>query len=196
MAPEAVEALCDCLTDTGNFANPASFQHSFGEQASKKVEQSRTEIATALNCHPRDLIFTSGATESNNLALKGIALGHQHKGNHIVTNASEHKAVLDPCRYLETQGFQVTYLRPDSSGRFEIESMLNAITGQTILVSLMHVNNETGVIHDIDSIAKSIKQKGIFFHVDAAQSAGKLPIDLAESPIDLLSISGHKIYGP
>lgn len=196
MAPEAAEALVTCLTLSNNFANPASLQHIFGERANELVEQSRTEIASYLNCKPGDLIFTSGATESNNLAIKGVALSYRNKGNHIVTSASEHKAVLDTCKYLESIGFQITYIRPDINGRIDLDYILAALTDKTILVSLMHVNNETGVIQDIDQVAKALKQKDIVFHVDAAQSAGKLPIDLTESSIDLLSISGHKMYGP
>ena len=196
MAPEAVQALCSSLTLDDNFANPASLQHSFGERANDLVENSRTNMATYLNCKHSDLIFTSGATESNNLAIKGIALGYQDKGKHIITSASEHKAVLDTCKHLESIGFSVTYLRPDLEGKISVEQVLSAITSDTILVSLMQVNNETGYIQDINQIAKALEQEDVFFHVDAAQSAGKLPLDLSDIPIDLLSISGHKIYGP
>jgi len=195
MAPEAFVAMAQCLTLDGEFANPASVQHELGERANVLVEQARSEIASLLNCKSNDLIFTSGATESNNLAIKGIALGYQKKGSHIITSASEHKSVLDTCKYLESIGFKVTFIRPDLNGRLGLEDILDALTDETILVSLMHVNNETGVIEDIELIAQALKDKDIFFHVDAAQSAGKLKLDLNETPIDLLSISAHKFYG-
>lgn len=196
MAPEACAAMAQCLTMDGAFANPASIQHELGEYANGLVEQARSEIANLLNCKSNDLLFTSGATESNNLAIKGIALSYQNKGNHIVTSASEHKAVLDTCKYLERTGFRVTYLRPNLNGQLNLDYILDALTDKTILVSLMHVNNETGIIQDIDLIAQALKDKDIFFHVDAAQSAGKIKIDLTKTPIDLLSISAHKLYGP
>lgn len=196
MAPEAGAAMAHCLTMDGEFANPASLQHRFGERANALVEGARSEIAHLLNCKSSDLIFTSGATESNNLAIKGIALSYQKKGNHIITSASEHKAVLDTCKYLESIGFKVTYLRPDLNGYLSLDCILDVLTDQTILVSLMHVNNETGVIQDIDLIAQALKDKDLFFHVDAAQSSGKVKIDLTKTPIDLLSISAHKLYGP
>jgi cysteine desulfurase len=196
MAPEAVAAMVECLSMDGVFANPASLQHELGELANSVVEEARSEIARLLHCKSNDLIFTSGATESNNIAIKGIALRYQIKGNHIITSASEHKAVLDTCKYLENVGFNVTYLRPDNNGIFSLDCILDALTDKTILVSLMHVNNETGVIQNIDLVAQALKDKGIFFHVDAAQSAGKLTIDLAKTPIDLLSVSAHKFYGP
>lgn len=202
MAPEAAAAMAQCLTMDGIFANPASLQHEFGERANALIERSRAGIASLLNCNPNDLIFTSGATESNNLAIKGIALSGfprrsmGTRGNHIITSASEHKAVLDTCKYLESIGFKVTFLRPDHNGRLSIDCIFDALTDETILVSLMHVNNETGVIQDIDLIAQALKDKDLFFHVDAAQSAGKVKIDLTKTPIDLLSISAHKLYGP
>jgi cysteine desulfurase len=196
MAPEAATAMALCLTHEGDFANPASLQHSFGERAHNIIEEARADIAQFLNCKTVDVVFTSGATESNNLAIKGIALKYQSKGNHIITSASEHKAVLDTCKYLETIGFKITYLRPDYNGCISVDSILEALTDKTILVSLMHVNNETGVIQDIELIAQALKEKDLFFHVDAAQSAGKINIDLVKTPIDLLSISAHKLYGP
>lgn len=196
MAPEAVAAMLPCLTGDGTFANPASLQHHFGERAHALIEDARADMAKLLSCKASELIFTSGATESNNLAIKGIALRYQHKGRHIITSATEHKSILDCCKYLEGIGFQITYLRPDQQGQLSLDCILAALTEQTILVSLMQVNNETGVIQDIDRIAQALKDKDLFFHVDAAQSAGKLNIDLANTPIDLLSLSGHKFYGP
>lgn len=196
MAPEAVDELMRYLTLSGNFANPASLQHAYGEKSNHAVENSRADIASILNCKSSDLIFTSGATESNNLAIKGIAHSYLHKGNHIITSASEHKAVLDTCKYLESAGFLIDYLHPDINGNITLDQVLSAITDDTILVTLMHVNNETGVIHNIAEIAHALKAKDIFFHVDASQSAGKLPLDLTAMPIDLVSISGHKFYGP
>jgi len=196
MAIESIEALNRCCSITGHFANPASLQHVFGEEASDIVEKSRKKIANVLKCKANDVIFTSGATESNNLALRGFALANQNKGNHIITSASEHKSVLDTYKHLECVGFDVTYLKPDNDGIITIQQVLDAITDSTILVSLMHVNNETGVIQDIAGFAEALASKGICFHVDAAQSAGKLSIDLESFPIHLLSVSGHKIYGP
>lgn len=195
MAREAVTAMMQCLTKEGTFANPASLQHGFGERANALIETARTDMALCLHCKANELIFTSGATESNNLAIKGIALGYQNKGKHIITSASEHKSVLDTCKYLESIGFTVSFLRPDFNGRISLNAILNALTHETILVSLMHVNNETGVIQELEPIAHALKERNILFHVDAAQSAGKLNIDLSKTPIDLLSLSAHKFYG-
>ena len=203
MAPEVALAMAECLTLEGDFANPASLQHIFGERSYNLVEKARTDIANFFNCKASDLVFTSGATEANNLAIKGLALSLQNKRKHIITSATEHKAVIDTCKYLETLGFNVTYLKPDNNGLIELDTLLAAITEDTFLVSLMHVNNETGVIQNIEAIAHALKEKQqafsdqtLYFHVDAAQSAGKLDIDLNQTPIDLLSISGHKCYGP
>ncbi|MDO9140658.1 MAG: aminotransferase class V-fold PLP-dependent enzyme, partial [Methylobacter sp.] len=157
MAPEAVTAMLQCLTGDGAFANPASLQHHFGERAHALIEDARADMAKSLGCKSSELIFTSGATESNNLAIKGIALRYQHKGRHIITSATEHKSILDCCKYLEGIGFQITYLRPDQQGQLSLDCILAALTEQTILVSLMQVNNETGVIQDIDRIAHALK---------------------------------------
>lgn len=196
MAPEAVEAMLPYLTKTGTFANASAIQHCFGETAEAVVEQARNEIAELLRAKARDFVFTSGATESNNLAIKGIAQTYKDRGKHLITSAIEHKSVLDTCKTLETQGFSITYLRPNSDGRIDLNELLNAITDETILVSIMHVNNETGVIQPIEEIAEALADKDLFLHVDAAQSAGKLAIDLSATPIDLLSMSAHKFYGP
>ena len=196
MATEVALAMAECLTLEGDFANPASLQHSFGERAYYLIETARVDIAHILKCKAHDLIFTSGATEANNLAIKGLALSPQNTRKHIITSATEHKAVIDTCKYLETQGFKVSYLKPENNGLINHDKLLAAITSETFLVSLMHVNNETGVIQDIEAIALALQDKDLHFHVDAAQSAGKLKIDLSQTPIDLLSISGHKFYGP
>ena len=196
MATEVALAMAECLTLEGDFANPASLQHSFGERAYNLIETARVEIAHILKCKAHDLIFTSGATEANNLAIKGLALSPQNTRKHIITSATEHKAVIDTCKYLETQGFKVSYLKPENNGLINLDKLSAAITPETFLVSLMHVNNETGVIQDIEAIALALQDKDLHFHVDAAQSAGKLKIDLSQTPIDLLSISGHKFYGP
>ncbi|WP_431065267.1 cysteine desulfurase family protein [Methylotuvimicrobium sp.] len=195
-APEAVEAMLPYLTQSGLFANPASTQHCLGEAAESAVEHARTQIAKLIGADAKDFIFTSGATESSNLAIKGIALTYRGRGRHIITSAIEHKSVLDTCKYLENEGFSVTYLSPNKEGMINTKDLLNAITDETIMVSVMHVNNETGVIQPIEQIADALAGTNLFFHVDAAQSAGKLAIDLSKTPIDLLSISAHKFYGP
>ena len=193
--PRVIEKMQDCLSLEGNFGNPASRSHIFGWKAEEAVEEARSNVAALVNCDPREIVWTSGATESDNLAIKGAARFYKDKGNHIITSKIEHKAVLDSCRQLEREGFQVTYLDPDNTGIISPTQVLDAITEDTILVSLMHVNNEIGVINDIEGIAEITRPKGIIFHVDAAQSTGKVEIDLKKFKIDLMSFSSHKTYG-
>jgi len=194
--PRVAEKMMHCLTLDGTFGNPASRSHRFGWQAEEAVDEARNHIADLLGADPREIVFTSGATESNNLAIKGIAHFYEKQGKHIITSKTEHKAVLDPCRYLEGQGFEVTYLEPQSDGIISLQQVEAAMRPDTILVSLMHVNNEIGVIQDIAAIGELCRAKKVFFHVDAAQSAGKLPIDVEAMKVDLMSLSAHKIYGP
>jgi cysteine desulfurase len=194
--PRVVKKMQECLSLDGNFGNPASRSHSFGWKAEEAIEQARSDVASLVNCDPREIVWTSGATESDNLAIKGSARFNKAKGNHIITSKVEHKAVLDSCRQLEREGFEISYLDPNSNGIITPEMVVNSITDQTILVSLMHINNEIGVINDIESIGKITRERGIIFHVDAAQSTGKLPIDLSKLEVDLMSFSAHKTYGP
>ncbi|MGI1671084.1 MAG: IscS subfamily cysteine desulfurase [Neptuniibacter sp.] len=194
--PRVAEKMIDCLTMEGNFGNPASRSHLFGWKAEEAVENARRQVADLINADPREIVWTSGATESDNLAIKGAAHFYQKKGKHIITSKIEHKAVLDTCRQLEREGFEVTYLTPNTDGLIEPSAVAEAIREDTILVSLMHVNNEIGTITDIQAIGELTRSKGIIFHVDAAQSAGKIDIDLSDCKVDLMSISGHKMYGP
>ena len=194
--PRVVSKMQDCLSLDGNFGNPASRSHAFGWKAEEAVEEARFHVAALVNCDPREIVWTSGATESDNLAIKGAALFNKSKGNHIITSKVEHKAVLDSCRQLERDGFEVTYLDPGENGIVTPESVEKAITDKTILVTLMHINNEIGTINDIKSIGALTRPRGIIFHVDAAQSTGKLEIDLSELEVDLMSFSAHKTYGP
>ena len=194
--PRVVTKMQECLSLEGNYGNPASRSHEFGWKAEKAVEEARENVASLVNCDHREIIWTSGATESDNLAIKGAARFYRKKGNHIITSKIEHKAVLDSCRQLEREGFEVTYLDPDSSGIITSEELIKNIKDETILVSLMHVNNEIGVINDIAEMGEITREKGIVFHVDAAQSTGKVPIDLASIKVDLMSFSAHKTYGP
>lgn len=194
--PRVVTRMTECLSVDGNFGNPASRSHVFGWKAEEVAEQARQQVADLVNCDPREIVWTSGATEADNLALKGVAHFYQSRGKHIITSKVEHKAVLDSCRQLEREGYELTYLEPDEKGIISPEKVAEAIREDTILVSLMHVNNEIGVVTDIESIGKITREKKVLFHVDAAQSAGKIEIDLDRMQVDLMSFSGHKIYGP
>lgn len=194
--PRVAQKMSDCLLTDGNFGNPASRSHIYGWLAEEAVEEARTQVAKLLNCDPREIVWTSGATESDNLAIKGVAEAQGASRRHIVTSVIEHKAVLDTCAYLETKGFDVTYLVPGSSGIVEPAQVAAALRPDTLLVSLMHVNNEIGVINDIAAIGEICRAAGVLFHVDAAQSAGKVPIDLAVMKVDLMSLSAHNMYGP
>jgi len=194
--PRVAQKMIACLLTEGNFGNPASRSHVYGWQAEEAVEEARVLVAKLLNCDPREIIWTSGATESDNLAIKGVAEAAGAQRRHIITSALEHKAVLDTCGYLETKGFEVTYLTPDATGVIESRQVAAALRADTLLVSLMHANNEIGVINDIAAIGAVCRAAGVLFHVDAAQSAGKVPIDLAVMKIDLMSLSAHKMYGP
>lgn len=199
VAPEVAEAMMACLTLTGNFANPASRSHVYGWQAEEAVEEARGEVAALIHADPREVVWTSGATEANNLALKGAAARYreaQAQGGHIVISAIEHKAVLDPAHWLEQQGFQVTRLQPDQYGRVASAELQGALRDDTFLVSIMHVNNELGTINDIAELGAICRAHGCLFHVDAAQSAGRLTLDMQQQPVDLLSLSAHKMYGP
>ena len=191
-----VSEMVKCLSYDGDFGNPASRSHSFGWQAEHMVEKAREQIADFINADSKEIIFTSGATESDNLAIKGIAKFYQKKGNHIITMKTEHKAVLDSCRQLEREGFEVSYLSPESDGLLSLETLENAISSNTILVTIMHVNNEIGVIQDIEKIGNICKKHKVYFHVDAAQSPGKVVIDLKKLEVDAMSLSAHKVYGP
>jgi len=194
--PRVAERMCTYLTPQGQFGNPASRSHVFGWQADEAVEEARRNVAALVNADPREIVWTSGATESDNLAIKGAAHFYKKNGKHIVTLKTEHKAVLDSCRQLEREGYEVTYLDPESSGLLDLEKFTQALRDDTVLVSVMHVNNEIGVIQDIEAIGELCRQRKIIFHVDAAQSAGKVPIDLQTLKVDLMSFSAHKIYGP
>ena len=192
--PRVVEKMVPWLYE--NFGNPASRSHAYGWDAEEAVEQARAEVAALINADPREIIWTSGATESDNLAIKGAAQFYASRGKHIITVKTEHKAVLDPCRDLERQGFKVTYLDVQDNGLLDIEAFKKALRPDTILASVMHVNNEIGVIQDIAAIGEICRDKGVIFHVDATQAAGKVEIDMQALKVDLASFSAHKVYGP
>ena len=194
--PRVAKKMANYLTMEGDFGNAASRSHYYGWQAEKAVDEARSQVADLVGADPREIVWTSGATESNNLAIKGIAHFYHKRGKHIITLKTEHKAVLDTCRQLEREGFEVTYLDPMANGLLDIEEFKNTIREDTILASFMHVNNEIGVIQDLQSIGDICRENKVFFHVDAAQSVGKIEIDLASLPVDLMSFSAHKIYGP
>ena len=194
--PRVAEKMCACLTPSGAFGNPASRSHHFGWEAEKLVDEARNNVAALINSDAKEIVWTSGATESNNLAIKGAAHFYKQKGNHIITLKTEHKAVLDTCRQLEREGFEVTYLDVMPNGLVDLAVFEAAITDKTILASVMHVNNEIGVIQDLNAIGTICRNHGVIFHVDGAQSAGKVEIDMQSMPVDLMSFSAHKIYGP
>jgi cysteine desulfurase len=194
--PRVAQKMCAYLTLDGDFGNPASRSHAFGWRAEAAVEEARNHVAVLVNADPKEIVWTSGATESDNLAIKGAAYFYQKKGRHIVTVKTEHKAVLDTCRALERDGFEVTYLDPQPTGLLDLDNLRTALRPDTVLVSVMHVNNEIGVIQDIAGIGDLCRAYKVLLHVDAAQSTGKVPIDLETLPVDLMSFSAHKTYGP
>jgi len=192
--PRVVSRMLPFFSDT--FGNAASRSHAFGWTAEAAVEEARSQVATLIGAHPKEILWTSGSTEANNLAIKGVAAMYRQKGNHLITAVTEHKAVLDPMKYLETQGFEVTWLPVNRQGHVDLAQLEAAITDKTILVSLMAANNEVGTLHPIAEIGAICKRKGTLFHTDATQAPGKIPLDVEAQHVDLLSLSAHKMYGP
>ena len=194
--PRVAKKMSECLTKEGIFGNPASRSHSFGWESEKLIDEAREHVAKLIKANKKEIVWTSGATESDNLAIKGAAHFYKEKGNHLITLTTEHKAVLDTMRHLETEGFEVTYMNPKDNGLVDIDELRKLIKPTTTVISIMHVNNEIGVIQDLETIGKICKDNKIVFHVDAAQSPGKVDIDVNKYNIDLLSLSAHKVYGP
>ena len=192
--PRVVQAMLPYFTE--HFGNPHSRNHAYGWKAEEAVEKARAQVAALIGADEKEIVFTSGATESNNLALKGVAHFHKDRKNHLITVVTEHKCVLDSCRHLELEGFNVTYLPVKQNGLIDLDQLRAAITDKTAIVSVMAVNNEIGVIQPLAEIGKICRERGVYFHTDAAQAAGKIPLDVNAMNIDLLSISGHKLYGP
>lgn len=195
VAPEVIAAMQACMVDEGSFANPASI-HPAGRSSAAAVARARTQVARLLHTKPECLIWTSGATEANNLAIQGVARARQHRGRHLITMSTEHKSVVDTFRALEREGFDVDWLHPSPDGKLSLETLAAALRHDTQLVSIMHVNNETGAIQDLHDIGTVCRERGVLLHCDAAQSAGKLALDLDAMPVDLLSVTAHKFYGP
>lgn len=191
-----VQAMSVCLGTDGDFGNPASAAHPFGRRAAARIETARAQVAALIRAGTDEILFTSGATESSNLAILGIARANADRGRHLVTSRIEHKAVLDPCKHLEKEGFNVTYLTPDRAGRIDPEAVLAALRPDTVLVSIMFANNEIGVLQNVAAIGALCRERGVTFHTDAAQAVGKVPVDVSEMPIDLASFTAHKLYGP
>ncbi len=194
--PRVIQAMLPYLGADGIFGNPASHTHPYGWRAEEAVETARQQLAQSINAETDEIIWTSGGTESNNLAIKGAAHFYRRQGKHIVTSKTEHKAVLDPCAQLQREGFEVSMLSPQSNGLLDISELIKALRPDTLLVSIMHANNEIGVIQDIRAIGQLTRERGILLHVDAAQSLGKIPIDVKAMAADLMSFSAHKLYGP
>ena len=194
--PRVVQEMLECLGPDGDFANPSSVGHAPGRRARERVERARADVAALVGAGPSQVIFTSGATEADNLALLGAARFYRERGRHLVTSRTEHPAVLDACRQLEREGFEVTYLKPGGDGIVEPGQVEAALRKDTLLVSLMHVNNEIGVVQDVGAVGRLCRERGVLFHVDAAQSAGKLPLDVGRDCIDLLALTAHKVHGP